>query len=351
MSPAPDRYETLDGLRGFAAIAVALLHYDDRLMPGGHLAVDFFFVLSGFVLVRTYEPRFRAGLSPKRFMIARLIRLYPLFAVGLLIGAAYLIQHQLRTQPGSLPDVILGLGFNTLMLPAPLRGLLFPINAPAWSLFMEVLANLAMALALIRMRTRWLTVVSVLSAGLLLTAAWHTADSSVAAGASPLSGGSDWSKWYIGLLRTAVSFTIGMIIARLPEAQTRARSTWALACWAILLALMAAHISLEGRLAYDAAFILLCSPMLVVVGRRIEPIVFLAPLGAWIGEVSYAVYAVHMPIAHAFAALTDRVGVGRFAAAPAYVLTVLLIAWMAVRWIDLPVRRWLSVKLVRVQPP
>ena len=57
------RFLTLDGLRGFAAVCVALFHYDHDLMPGGYLAVDFFFALSGFVLTKTYTRRFAAGLS------------------------------------------------------------------------------------------------------------------------------------------------------------------------------------------------------------------------------------------------------------------------------------------------
>jgi peptidoglycan/LPS O-acetylase OafA/YrhL len=50
-------------MRGLAALAVAVFHVYNPLVPGGYLAVDFFFVLSGFVLDRTYRPRFAAGLG------------------------------------------------------------------------------------------------------------------------------------------------------------------------------------------------------------------------------------------------------------------------------------------------
>jgi uncharacterized membrane protein len=63
---------TLDAMRGLAALAVAVFHVYNPLVPGGYLAVDFFFVLSGFVLDRTYRPRFAAGLGVRAFMLARL---------------------------------------------------------------------------------------------------------------------------------------------------------------------------------------------------------------------------------------------------------------------------------------
>ena len=74
----------LDGLRGAAAICIVALH-TNRLMgdiepPFAALAVDLFFLLSGFVLAHNYSDRFVAGLSPTRFMVTRWIRLYPMYS-------------------------------------------------------------------------------------------------------------------------------------------------------------------------------------------------------------------------------------------------------------------------------
>ena len=85
---------TLDGLRGVAALAVATRHAP-FLWQAGHptgflyesyLSVDFFFVLSGFVLAYAYDERFRTGMSARQFMSARLIRLYPLYLFAFLIS-------------------------------------------------------------------------------------------------------------------------------------------------------------------------------------------------------------------------------------------------------------------------
>src|ERR1700744_1410613 len=84
-------------MRGIAALSVMSYHYKDHvevfggLKPfdgGGWTAVDLFFVLSGFVLAYTYEPRFKAGLTLGHFMQLRLIRLYPLYAMGTLVAVA-----------------------------------------------------------------------------------------------------------------------------------------------------------------------------------------------------------------------------------------------------------------------
>jgi peptidoglycan/LPS O-acetylase OafA/YrhL len=91
-------FPALDGLRGIAAILVALFHFRSSYMSyngypagDGYLAVDLFFMLSGFVLSHAYAARFERGTSALEFMKIRLIRLYPLYFVGLAFGAVTLL--------------------------------------------------------------------------------------------------------------------------------------------------------------------------------------------------------------------------------------------------------------------
>src|ERR1700729_190348 len=114
---------TFDALRGLAAMAVVLFHYNKLFVPfvnsNGGLAVDLFFMMSGVVLARNYEARFRAGMSSRQFMKIRLIRLYPLYLVGLAIGAlaaiATLVGHDaVGWTPKSLAAAT---GLALLMLP------------------------------------------------------------------------------------------------------------------------------------------------------------------------------------------------------------------------------------------
>ena len=82
-------FHTLDALRGIAAIGVLVFHmgpiFTPIAAPGGYLAVDLFFMMSGVVLSHAYEARFRAGMGTLDFMRARLIRLYPLYLAGALL--------------------------------------------------------------------------------------------------------------------------------------------------------------------------------------------------------------------------------------------------------------------------
>ena len=84
-------FHTLDALRGIAAMAVVLFHcsyfYGLPQPVEGQIAVDLFFVMSGFIIAYRYDARFAAGLGTLAFAKQRLIRLYPLFILGSLIGA------------------------------------------------------------------------------------------------------------------------------------------------------------------------------------------------------------------------------------------------------------------------
>ena len=88
-------YNILDGLRGVAALMVVWFHvfeafatsHVDQRINHGYLAVDFFFVLSGFVIGYAYDDRW-GRMTYRDFFMRRLIRLHPMVVMGMLIGAA-----------------------------------------------------------------------------------------------------------------------------------------------------------------------------------------------------------------------------------------------------------------------
>ena len=87
-------YEILDGLRGVAAVLVMLYHIGegfatspvDQSVNHGYLAVDLFFILSGFVIGYAYDDRWDIGLTVKDFLRRRLIRLHPMVIMGVLLA-------------------------------------------------------------------------------------------------------------------------------------------------------------------------------------------------------------------------------------------------------------------------
>ncbi len=328
-------------------MAVTIYHLDETIMPSGYLAVDFFFALSGFVLVRTYEPRFSTGLSIKQFLRIRAIRLYPLHIVGIAFGAIFALQGIVRSTPNHMGSMEFfgSLLFNTLMLPSPFSSSnLFPINIPAWSLFFEFMANVMMVLLLSRMKTRSLLVIAVIGGMMILALTGHSMMQAIPSGenGSPLSGGSTWGTWYDGALRTAFSFIAGMVIARLPANAERPERFVALLYAVALSALLAMPAAGIYRPAFDLLVVVIASPILLLAASRIEPQAWIAPAAVFCGEASFALYALHSPLAHAFQFIARKVGVSSTVIAPAYLATALLTAWLVTRWIDVPVRHWVS---------
>src|SRR5215469_14511443 len=172
-------FAVLDGLRGVAAIGVVTFHFMEmviwnysKLWIGhGFLAVDFFFCLSGFVMGYAYDDRI-AAMGLGGFLKSRLIRLHPLVVLGSVLGLIAFYANPFGVIPGyGHGRIALIFAASLLMIPFGVMKErvynLFTLNAPAWSLFWEYVANLAFALVLFRIRRRFLAVLTVAAAVVL----------------------------------------------------------------------------------------------------------------------------------------------------------------------------------------
>ena len=156
-------YEILDALRGVAAIMVVIFHVFethntsrfDQIMNHGYLAVDFFFLLSGFVIGYAYDDRW-GKMSLKQFFTRRLIRLHPMIIMGMIVGAVlyYFQVSDLWPIIGQTPvwKMLLVMLFGFTLLPLTpsmeIRGWteMHPLDGPAWSLFYEYIGNILYAI-------------------------------------------------------------------------------------------------------------------------------------------------------------------------------------------------------------
>ena len=171
----------LDGLRGVAAIAVMVYHFSPflgaQLFPQAYLAVDFFFMLSGFVIAHAYDDRLLHGMGLGRFTLVRLVRLYPLYALGTVLGVAYevmrtAILHQSHASIGLMArTLVAAIFFVPILHRRAALGGLYPFDPAAWSLFFELLVNVlyAMAIAHLTMR-RVMVLLGVMAAGIVAAA-------------------------------------------------------------------------------------------------------------------------------------------------------------------------------------
>jgi len=343
-------FHGLDGLRGIAALAVLMLHYGSSFgtfqLHGSYLAVDLFFALSGFVLSFSYESRFREGLSCRRFMALRIIRLYPLYFLGLLLGCmSFLLtagsQERIYDAIDNLPVAFIS---SLLFLPTWPDGpignhFLFPLNMPAWSLFFELVVNLLYVLIARHLSNRLLICIIALAAIALLGTAYihHGLDTGVYL--------RDWSG---GLARVIFSYFAGVGIYRLWAAGI---FEWArLPFWlcGLLLLLIFALEPSRMRGLYDFPVTLIIFPALILAATR-EPSYRWVPLLSLLGELSYAIYVLHFPVLvvmHMHFYSPDiptpfwPVTVSAFAG-------ILALAFIAHRYYDVPVRRFLNRQMIK----
>lgn len=353
--PRPGAAETraffplLDAMRWVAAMAVVVFHTPDLVgfqLPKGYLAVDLFFVLSGVVIANAYETRLLGAMTLRRFAYVRLVRLYPLYLLGLVLGiAAALLVPNPHLDGMGLP---LGIAAGLLMIPrfwsVATAGdpnlLLFPLNGPAWSLFFELAINLGYALVV-----RHLTTTRLL--GIILLSGAAVAASGLLMHSLDLG----WRPRQIpfGVVRTSYAFFAGVLIAR--TAAWTGRLTARLPRWptaAAILLLIAAALSIpcgSSRDAlYDGACALFLFPVLVCCALPLSFPRRPTNLFALGGTTSYAIYILHAPCSELARALFA--GASPLVAVPwrgvAFMLVVLVFAALADRVYDKPVRKRLG---------
>ena len=221
------RFATLDAIRGVAALVVVFRHLGSTegtyVPPFSSLAVDIFFVLSGFVLAYANDRRFEAGQSAWKFMVGRFKRLAPLYSLGIALALVSLL-----VIPGHLSGrALAALGINALGLPSPIqvRGTdyLFPDNIPLWSIFFEFwIANLALAVFWSKLQGLSLYIlIGACAVGLCLSERlFYTVD--VGAIRPSFAG---------GFLRVGFSFFAGVALSR---AHQRRASTLRVPGWSVL---------------------------------------------------------------------------------------------------------------------
>ncbi|WP_395645016.1 acyltransferase family protein [Terricaulis sp.] len=347
-SGAKQRFAVLDGMRGLAALAVISDHVSsplmDALIPGRYLAVDFFFILSGFVLTHVYADRLAAGMGALKFMRVRLIRLYPLYLAGILLGGALALLYAIKGWgEGTIAQVASSFLFALPLSPAPPALSIwpdapFPLDGPAWSLFFELFINGAFALIFLWL-TPLRTVLIALAAGLLLIP-------SVFLLTSRLDAGFAWSNFLGGFPHVAYAFFAGVFIYQM---RSRVRLP-VLPPWAAflgLIAVFAAPVPAYGvaRSFYDLAAAFVLCPALVALSADSKISGRVLRVSAFLGAMSYGVYILHVPIWGWLRLATDMVAPD--GAVPG-VVNVALTAAIALgatavltRVYDVPVRRML----------
>lgn len=366
-------YELLDGLRGVAALLVVFYHIFEgfsfagggtliTVINHGYLAVDFFFILSGFVIGYAYDDRWKKNLTLKGFFKRRLIRLHPMIVMGAVIGCiTFFIQGGVKWDGTQVATsaVMLALLLAMFFIPAypgagyDVRGNgeMFSLNGPSWSLFFEYIGNLLYALFIHRLGNKALTVLVIL---LGLGLSWFALSDVVGYGMIGVGWTLDGLNFWGGMLRMLFPFTLGMLISRNFRPFKVRGAFWI--CSVILLALFCVPY-MEGRspVCLNGVFEMVCIvvifPMLVFLGASGQTTDKRSTrICKFLGDISYPLYAIHYPLMYLFYAwLIENklytLGETWPMAALVYFGSIVL-AYLCLKLYDEPVRKWLGRKFV-----
>ncbi|ESY49832.1 MULTISPECIES: acyltransferase [unclassified Mesorhizobium] len=358
MQPAAPRhvYLNLDAIRGVAAISVMLYHFSPflaagKVLPSSYLAVDLFFLLSGFVIAHAYDRKIENGMGFGTFLAIRLIRLYPLYLAGTLLGFFYLVVKNRLIPAEYMPISEIGTMLTTGMFFIPLVSdayhTIFPLNPASWSLFFELIVNIAYVAVFFLLTKRVLSTLIAVSLVLLVVV-------SIIAGT--LDFGMTGSTIISGLPRVCFSFFLGVLLCR---SMTRyqsglgflRRGWWVEGAIALTLIVFAIAPAGGARVAYDLACVVFVFPALVVVGTIAPTAPRLSGLYGWLGRISYPIYIIHTPLLMIIAGAGKAAAIDPFAHHPWFgivmAVSVIVIADIATRVYDEPLRRFLQRLMLR----
>ncbi len=367
------RYEILDGLRGVAALIVVAYHLLEtyaispvhQILNHGYLAVDFFFVLSGFVIGYAYDDRW-GKISIKDFFVRRLIRLQPMAIMGTLIGGALFYFGDCSTFPliaqTSWLKLMLMIIVGCFMFPTPpswdIRGWweVNSLNGPMWSLMWEYLANIIYALFIRHFSKTALAIFVGFSACLTIDIALNLDVFGLLDGrheaAYTFIGG--WSitpdQLYIGVSRLLYPFFGGLLLSRMNKLISIKRGFyWCSFLIALILVMPRLggmeHMWING--VYEACCVLFLFPLIVsmgagskITGKRSVAVC------QFLGEISYPLYITHFPLIYMQIAWARNhpdapLGTHVFLGIAVFFLSVAL-AYACMRLYDEPVREWLK---------
>ncbi|MBR5964054.1 MAG: acyltransferase [Bacteroidaceae bacterium] len=360
-------YEVLDGLRGIAALSVLLYHLfeaeafasgaAEQRFFHGFLAVDFFLVLSGFVVGHAYDRRWDR-MSVGDFIRKRFARLHPMVVAGVVIGlVCFLAQGCERWDGTTVPvwNVLVAVVLALFMIPSPLpldvRGNteMFPLNGPCWSLFFEYVGSLLYAVWIRRLSTRALKCLVLATAVALLLIGILGPDGGIGYG---------WSSQPLnmlgGFLRMFFDFPMGLLLARLFREKRRATlGSWVFpVCAVLMLGLLAVPSLGKMRVGYELLCVMVAFPALVWLGALGNAgSLFGRKTMLWIGECSYPLYMIHYPFIYLYIGwIKDgRNPFGTHSWSTPVALAILCVALSAVLMIawERPARAFLNKKISR----
>lgn len=364
LAPTKPHYNILDGLRGVAALMVVAFHvfeanatsHIDQIINHGYLAVDFFFLLSGFVIGYAYDDRWK-NITVTHFFKKRLIRLQPMVVMGMIIGGMCFYFQDSILWPGihEIPVwkmlLVMIIGFTLIPLPPSMdiRGWteMHPLNGPGWSLFYEYIANILYGLFVRKFSNTLLSILVFLSGAALLHLALTSPKGDIIGGWSL-----DAEQMHIGFSRVMYPFFAGLLLFRISKLG-QIKNAFLICSALLVLVFSFPRIGDEQNLwmngLYDWAIVVFVFPLIVFVGASGSTESQISrKICNLFGDISYPLYITHYPLIYIYTGWVATHKVSLSEAIPYGILTFfasILLAYGCLKVYDEPVRKWLKKNL------
>ena len=295
-------YDILDGLRGVAALTVVCFHlfeayatsHLDQQINHGYLAVDFFFILSGFVVGYAYDDRWKS-MKASSFM--------------------------------------------------------YPLNGPSWSLFFEYIGNILYVIFIHKLSTKALTALVVISGCCLAIFSIFGPLGDMCVGFSM-----NFIDMIGGSLRLMFSFSLGLLMSRI-FSPTKIKGAFWIAGLAIIAVAAVPRLGGSENLWVNGIYDILCAavifPLLVYIGAsgkttdRIS-----SSICKFLGDISYPLYMVHYPFIYLYYAWVKNNNLTFTQSLPgaaAVVIGSMVLAYICLKIYDEPVRKYLTRHLLHIK--
>lgn len=348
-----DKFIVLDALRGAAAFSVITRHasgFFSYHLHYSYLAVDLFFILSGFVITHAYDKKLLTGeLTVKKFVITRIIRLYPLYFVSVFLGAIAFFPWGKLVSGGELDQSPYILSFLAALMFLPYKmpndNSLYPLVGVCWSLFYEIIINVFYAYFCNRLNKITSSLIVLILGISLLIVGLHS---------NSIDGGYSWggASVILGLLRSSYGFLLGMLIYRSKNFRYNIARTFR-----FLFAVLPLIVLFSPKYRIDDVYIeIICLsivfPLGIYFGSKLDvKSTKVSYYFGMLGVISYPLYLFHAPLASIFIKVMRYVHIDmkNITIFSGVCLCLLLVA-MAVtldRVYDAPIRTWLRKLLIK----
>lgn len=337
------QFAVLDGLRGLGAVSVLGFHlvqqHKQSGFPFAGLAVDFFYMLSGFVMASAYGQKLRTGsLSLRSFAWTRLVRLYPLLFLGTSLGIGLALAAASVKGDVTPHQIVLSGVLGLLLLPSyvfPQWSTAFPFNMASWSLSFEAFANAVFAVLAPKLTTQVLIGVLALSAGLLVAMALENGS---------IYAGYDQGNFLYGFARVLFPFFTGVLIFRFRRSPRLAPLT-AIGLMAVLFGCLIIPGGPPSLMTLP--FVIVIFPCIIFLGAAVEVGPRLSTAFRFAGTLSYPLYILQSPILRLGQEVLKHlhlrlIGICAFSLAEAAL--IIGFSFLALTFFDEPVRRYIKAR-------